>query len=104
VNPAADPDEVLVRRSSALTSLQIQQADFVKLRDVSVSYDIPSGVMHNVARRGSVTLAGHNLVTWSRYRGPDPEVNFGGPSRFNRDDLWTMPQTRRYSASVAVTF
>ncbi|HUQ80145.1 MAG TPA: TonB-dependent receptor [Gemmatimonadaceae bacterium] len=104
VNPAADPDEVLIRRSSALTSLQIQKADFIKLRDVSVSYDVPSRVMHNVARRASVTLAGHNLVTWSRYRGPDPEVNASGPSRFNRDDFWTVPQTRRYSAAVAVTF
>jgi TonB-dependent starch-binding outer membrane protein SusC len=104
VNPAADPDEVLVRRSSALTLLQIQKADFVKLRDVSVSYDLPAGVMHNVSRRATVTVAGHNLTTWSRYRGADPEVNASGPSRFNRDDLWTVPQTRRYSAAVAVTF
>jgi TonB-dependent starch-binding outer membrane protein SusC len=104
VNPAADPDEVLVRQSGTLTSLQIHKADFIKLRDVSVSYDVPSGVMHNVARRATVTLAGHNLTTWSRYRGADPEVNHSGPSRLNRDDLWTLPQTRRYSAAVAVTF
>jgi len=104
VNPATDPDEVLVRQSSSLTFLQIHKADFIKLRDVSVSYDIPSSVMHNVARRATVTLAGHNLTTWSRYRGPDPEVSASGPSRFNRDDFWTMPQTRRYSAAVAVTF
>jgi hypothetical protein len=104
VNPAADPDEVLVRRSSALTSLQIQKADFIKLRDVSVSYDVSPGVMHNVARRATVSVAGHNLVTWSRYRGADPEVYTSGPARFNRDDLWTQPQTRRNSASVAVAF
>ena len=104
VNPAADPDEVLVRQSGNLTALQIQKADFVKWRDLSISYAMPTRVVHRVVRGATLSVAGHNLRTWTRYRGADPEVNYSGPTRFNRDDLWTAPQTRRYSAALALSF
>ena len=104
VDPAADPDEVLVRRSLFQTYLHIQRADFIKLRDVSVSYDLPQRALFGAARRATLTLAGHNLKIWTRYGGADPEVNYSGAGRFNRDDLWVVPQTRRYSAALALTF
>jgi len=31
-------------------------------------------------------------------------VNFNGVSTFNRNDSWTVPMTRRYSASLSVNF
>jgi hypothetical protein len=104
VNPAADAAEVLVRQSGNLTALQMQKADFVKWRDLSISYAMPARVVHRVVQGATITLAGHNLKTWTRYRGADPEVNYSGPTRFNRDDLWTAPQTRRYSAALALSF
>jgi hypothetical protein len=104
VNPAADPDEVLVRQLPAQTLLYMQPADFVKLRDLSVSFDVPGALLRGVARHATLTFAGHNLKTWTAYGGADPELNYGGARTFNRDDLWTVPQTRRYSAAVAVGF
>lgn len=106
-NPAANPDDVLVRRYIPQTFVHIQRADFVKLRDLSMSYDLPSRLLHGVARRATLTLAGHNLKIWTRYGGADPEVNIGGPDRtstFSRIDHWTVPQTRRYSAAVALAY
>ncbi len=104
VDPAADPDEVLVRRFESQTFGYIQPADFVKLRDLSVSYDLPRRVIRHMAQRATITLAGRNLKTWTRYGGDDPELNYGGARTFNRDDLWTVPQTRRFSTSLAFTF
>jgi TonB-linked SusC/RagA family outer membrane protein len=103
-NPAADPDEVLVRRSTFQTFLHIQPADFVKLRDLSITYDVPRSLLRGVARRATLTLAGHNLKIWTKYGGADPEVNDRGAGTFGRADQWTVPQTRRYSASVALNF
>ena len=104
VNPAADPDEVLVRQFASQTLLHIQPADFLKLRDVSVSYDVPVGPAKRLVDRATLTVAGHNLKIWTKYGGADPEVNFNGVSTFNRNDSWTVPMTRRYSASLAVSF
>ena len=105
VDPAADPDEVLARKFASQTLFHIQKADFVKLRDVSMSYDLPAMLVGKFAERATVTLAGHNLKIWTKYGGADPEINFnGGESTFNRNDSWTVPMTKRYSLSLAVNF
>jgi TonB-linked SusC/RagA family outer membrane protein len=105
VNPEADPDEVLVRKFASQTYLHIQKADFVKLRDLSVSYDLPAMLVGKFAERATLTLAGHNLKIWTKYGGADPEINFnGGESTFNKNDSWTVPMTKRYSLSLAVNF
>ncbi|MBN1628555.1 MAG: SusC/RagA family TonB-linked outer membrane protein [Thermoleophilia bacterium] len=105
VNPAADPDEVLVRQFASQTYLHILKADFIKLRDLSVSYDLPGSLLTRIGvRRSTLTVSGHNLKIWTDYRAGDPEVNFSGDATFNRNDSWTVPQTRRISASLTVAF
>lgn len=105
-NPAANPDEVLVRQFASQTFLHVQKADFIKLRDVSLSYDLPVRLLGRLAvDRATLTVAGHNLAIWTDYGGADPELNFnGGDSTFNRNDSWTVPMIRRVSASLAVSF
>lgn len=93
----------------------IQPADFVKLRDLSVSYTVPPRLAR-MARAQSLTLtvAGHNLGFISKkYDGIDPEVNFFGQSTFRtyssfaqfiRTDSYTLPMVRRITASVTASF
>ena len=51
------------------------------------------------------TLAAHNVaILWTKYGGLDPEANFGGADDFTRVDAWTMPQLRRVTASLNVSF
>ena len=105
VNPDADPDEVLVRRLASQTFLHIQPADFTKLRDLSVSFDIPMSGLRRYAERATITAAGHNLRIWTKYGGADPELNFNGAgSTFNRNDSWTVPMTKRYTLALSVNF
>jgi hypothetical protein len=61
-------------------------------------------LLRGVARRATLSLAGHNLWIWSKYGGADPEVNTSGPNRFDRNDSWVVPQIRRYSTAIALTF
>ncbi|HEX5829771.1 MAG TPA: SusC/RagA family TonB-linked outer membrane protein [Gemmatimonadaceae bacterium] len=93
----------------------IQPADFVKLRDVSLSYTIPQQFARQIrAENVTVTLAGHNLGFISKkYPGIDPEVNFFGQGNFNtyssfaqftRTDSYTLPMMRRFTAAINVNF
>lgn len=50
----------------------IQSAAFAKLREVSATYTLPERWLRG---RASVTLAGRELHTWTKYRGIDPESN-----------------------------
>jgi len=104
VNPAADPNDVLVRQFAPQTFRHIQKADFVKLRDLTLSYDLPVTMVKRYVDHATLSVSGHNLKIWTKYGGADPEVNFNGTSTFNRNDSWTVPMTRRYSASLSVGF
>lgn len=83
----------------------IEDADFAKLRTVSVQFNIPSAwVQRFGAARANFTLAGQELATWTDYSGLDPEINFAGQSNASRAEFLTMPRNRRIVGTLSVTF
>ena len=83
----------------------IDEGDFVKLREVSVSYTLPAmwaAAMR--AERASVVFSGRNLQTWTDYNGIDPEVNGFGQGDIERTDFLSVPQSRRFIATLNLTF
>lgn len=51
-----------------------EDASFVKLREMSASYDLPRKWTPRVSST-SITLAARELATWTKFRGTDPENN-----------------------------
>ena len=107
-NPDADPVDVEVALSQQ-TETYIQAADFLKLRELSLTYTIPRSLGGPFrASRWSVTLAGRNLWVTTKYDGPgDPEVLWSRGSSANRFevlDYASVPPPRRLSASINVNF
>jgi len=82
-----------------------QNAGFLKLRELSLRYSAPaSWAAHLGASSLSFTLAGRNLVTWTSYKGPDPEVSQAGQFNFSVADFLTQPPVRSVIARINVTF
>ena len=71
----------------------IEDASYIKLREVSVSYLLDSPI---VKRRGlesvNVRLSFRDLITWSKYTGWDPETNMM-QNRISGEDYFNQPQT-----------
>ena len=114
-DPARSDEDKRVRQQdpSVNNGVFIQQADFIKLRDISVTYTLPrSWAQRFGTDRLAITLAAHNVgFLWKpHYTGPDPEVNFTGVNdpgsqfAFVRVDSWTAPMARRVTASIEVGF
>jgi len=83
----------------------IERADFVKLREVSVRYNLRPSIAQRFRAEGmSLSLAGRNLAVWSDYSGADPEVNIGGNDPFTRGESNSVPMLRQLVASVNVRF
>jgi TonB-dependent starch-binding outer membrane protein SusC len=110
--PDADPAEVALVTSNQ-TRRWIKEADFIKLREISLSYQLPSSVLERVGvNNGSVSLAARNLWMWTKYEfpdgaglgSPDPEVNFSSLSAYGRTDYASIPMLRSFSASVRFAF
>jgi TonB-linked SusC/RagA family outer membrane protein len=86
-----------------------QDGSFVKLREVSLTYDIPASLTRRLygSRSGTVraSLVGRNLAVWTPYWGMDPEVsNFGNNNVGRFVDLATYPPSRQLFFSVDFGF
>lgn len=82
-----------------------ESADFVKLRELSLSFMVPSELARTFRSSDlRLTLAGRNLATWTDYRGLDPEVNYGGQANFTSGDFATLPPNRVFTLRVDATF
>jgi TonB-linked SusC/RagA family outer membrane protein len=105
LNPDVSAADVLALRSLQTMS-HITKADFLKFRELSLTYTLPaSWTRFMAASRWSATLAARNIWMWTKYEGTgDPEVQFNSLDDFTRLDYAATPQTRRISAALRVTF
>ncbi|MDQ6827467.1 MAG: SusC/RagA family TonB-linked outer membrane protein [Gemmatimonadota bacterium] len=90
-------------------SAYIEPTGFVKLREISVSYQLPERwvgrLFRSSARTASIEISGRNLYTWTKYGGIDPEVsNFGNTNIVRNQDLAPFPPARSYFFSINVGF
>ncbi len=81
---------------------------FVKLREITVSYQIPERVLQRFMPRGRdvrVMASGRNLAMWTDYWGVDPEVNnFGNQGVVRFVDLAPYPPSRSYFLGLDLGF
>lgn len=85
----------------------IEDASFIKLRELSLTVMTPDGVPRwaSMLRGSSLTLSGRNLKTWTDYRGIDPEINeSGGGANFTQGEQFTQPALRYYTARINFVF
>ena len=86
------------------TSYFVEDASFVKLREFSLRYRLPSSFTNALARLGvsqmGVSLIGRNLLTFTNYKGYDPEVG----NTILRLDSFDYPRYRTFTTSVDITF
>ena len=97
--------EFAVYRATGVAPEWIQKGDFVKLREVSLTVDVPQRFVSRVGAQGmSLVLSGRNLGLWSDYEGTDPEVNSYGGRNFVRVDAYAAPMLRRLSAAINLQY
>ena len=113
MDPTAPLDQqarVVARRldPSATVWGFLEKADFAKLREVSVTYNMPDSWAHAFrAEHASISVAGRNLHTWTNYTGVDPELNYLGQASsngFGVGDFLTQPPVRTFIVRANFTF
>ena len=83
----------------------IEDADFVKLREVSVTLFAPKKWASAIRADGmSLVLSGRNLGTWTKYKGFDPEILGGGQANFSTFEFLSQPPVRTFIARLNITF
>lgn len=77
----------------------IEDASFLRLKTVTLGYQVPESLLKRTkAIKGlNIYLTGRNLLTFTKYTGPDPEVD-------SNLALGTYPNTKQYTIGLDVRF
>jgi outer membrane receptor protein involved in Fe transport len=89
----------------------LQPTDFVRLQEVSLSYDLPVQFAQRMRAAGaSLVVGGRNLHIWKKaaFDGPDPEMQAntvnGGQNQFASVEEFTVPNPRRWIVRLNLQF
>ncbi|HEX7844600.1 MAG TPA: SusC/RagA family TonB-linked outer membrane protein, partial [Chitinophagaceae bacterium] len=88
--------------NSRFSNRWIEDGSYLRLRSLSVSYDLP--VKDGFLKNASVYVIGNNLLTFTKYMGYDPEFS-SSPSLFAQGiDTGLDPQFRTVTLGVKLGF
>jgi TonB-dependent starch-binding outer membrane protein SusC len=107
LDPSAKKTSSLADQAAAMAALEgtdagyIEDGSFWKLRELAVTLTAPDRWANRMGVSGlSLTLAGRNLGTWTKYKGLDPEINENGGLNFSTDEFLSQPPVRTYTARL----
>ena len=95
---------------NAPNDFYVEDGTYMKLRELAVKYNVASLVdMRGFGITGAnIGIVGRNLITWTDYKGYDPEVGRGGGqlgSAVNaRVDSYRYPNYRTFSFTMDIDF
>lgn len=97
---------------SRITSRFLEDGSYIRLKNVSISYTIPSKVLGytKIIKGAKATLGAQNLYTLTKYKGYDPEIGayVGTGSSGNNQaigiDFGRYPLTNMFTATISVNF
>ena len=83
-----------------------EDASFVRLRNVSLGVDFSRFVKYNWLKKCQLVLSGRNLMTFTKYKGLDPEISSGASnSAYDRGiDHSTVPNMKSYQCTLNLGF
>ncbi|MGB3588171.1 MAG: TonB-dependent receptor [Tunicatimonas sp.] len=105
VNESSDiPAFSATDRSEIQSSRFVESGNFVRLKNLSLTYNLPSDLLGWM--KGSVMLGATNLLTFTDYRGIDPESfsNRQGAGVAQGADGGSYPNSKTYILGFNVTF
>ena len=97
-----------LRRGLGVTSDLLEDGSYMRIKTITLSYELPLPKLTHVFKSASIYITGQNLITVTHYSGYDPEVNSYPNSSGNYTSLNTdynaYPNVRTYLAGVKFGF
>jgi len=89
------------------SSRYLQEADFIRLRNVTIGYSLPENVLEKMRMsKVRVYVSGLNLLTFTDYRGYDPESSSDDANTNTNvgNTFYSAPPAKVYTLGVNLTF
>ncbi len=83
----------------------VEDGSFVKLREVTLSYDFGSLLGKKVFVKGmTASVFARNIIIWTPYHGIDPETSLTGATSAQGIDYFNVPGSASYGVNLRFTF
>lgn len=88
------------------SSYFVEDGSYLRLKDITLSYNFDSKTLRKWGiSRLQPYFTGTNLLTWTKYKGMDPEVNqWGNSGAVQGIDWGTYPHCRSYTFGINIEF
>ncbi|MFH0757109.1 MAG: SusC/RagA family protein, partial [Bacteroidota bacterium] len=97
-------------RSLRSSSRWIFDGSFLRVKNFSLGYNLPKSMIRPIGLENvRIYISGQNILTWTKFRGYDPEVNYNseGTSSGNLNlgfDFASYPNAKSYTLGLKLTF
>lgn len=88
----------------AQTETFIDDGSYVKLREVTLSYDFKGFKESKFIRGITVSTFARNIILWTPYKGIDPETSLTGATNAQGIDYFNMPGTASFGLNLKFHF
>jgi hypothetical protein len=104
-NTDTDVPKAAAGRIPRTSTRFIEDGSYVRLKNVSVSYDLPSLLLKKLKISSArIYISGQNLMTFTNYSGVDPEVAFRSSNTNLGLDYGSYPITTSYTLGINLGF
>lgn len=107
---ATNPNGKVAKATNApvaqVTDRYIEDGSYVKLKNISLGYTFSRGVLEKLhIKQLRLYATAQNILTWTKYTGLDPEVNFFDSDNTKQGiDYGAYPSTKTLLAGLNITF
>ncbi|WP_299781598.1 TonB-dependent receptor [uncultured Formosa sp.] len=104
-NTDTDIPEARVSRSFVTSDRWIDDASYVRIKNISLGYNFAPDVLSKVhISSARLYVSGQNLFTFTNYKGIDPEVSYSNTSSNIGLDYGSYPNVKSYTVGLNISF
>ncbi len=90
---------------SATHTRFLEKADFLRIREVTLGYNLPSSLTDKIGVTGRVYFRANNLFVFTAYTGTDPEISSNINANYTvGHDNRTIPAVRTFTLGLNLNF
>ncbi len=98
-------DMVLGLNGSAAHTRFLEKADFLRIREVTLAYNLPQSLTDKIGVSGRIYFRANNLHVFTAYTGTDPEISSNLNANYTvGHDNRTIPAVRTYTLGLNLNF
>lgn len=104
--PRATSDPVKATENKRVSSRFIEDGSYLRVKNVTFGYTFNNDLIRRLSMSSlRVYFSGQNLLTFTKFSGLDPEVNYrGNDNEVIGTDFFTYPQARAYTFGINIKF